>query len=195
MSQNAIKSDMQGCPEEQTRVIREYWWHMFKPGSDSEKSLPFSFAFGAFAKHPLTREDRLGNRDLDFPIGICYGEKDWLGSTGADEIIKNSKYFVAGHSQLFVIKNSDHVTFYDNPEDLCHVLIGFFNKTITHTFELKPRQTYIKQNERQAERNLLDPSKEYMKVEQSDSMLLDSDDSQQLVFFDKNELESYKNKR
>ena len=53
-------------------------------GSDAEKGLTASFHFGAYAKHPLSEHDRLGNPDLPFPIAFCYGDRDWLGSPGAD---------------------------------------------------------------------------------------------------------------
>jgi pimeloyl-ACP methyl ester carboxylesterase len=138
-----MAQELEGFSEEELRVVVEYWWHMAHIPSDSEKALPFCFHFGCFAKHPLTREDRLGNKDLDFPIGICFGEQDWLGSSGADYIVKNNKYFEEGRSQLFVIPNSDHLTYCDNPEETSRIMIGFLNQTIKHTFQEKPRQGYI----------------------------------------------------
>ena len=53
-------------------------------GSDAEKGLTASFHYGAFAKHTLTEPDRLNNKELPFPIAFCYGDRDWLGSRGAD---------------------------------------------------------------------------------------------------------------
>ena len=38
------------------------------------------FKFQGIAKHPLVRHDRLGNKELDFPIAIAYGDRDWLYS-------------------------------------------------------------------------------------------------------------------
>ena len=108
-------------------------------GSDGEKGLTASFHYGAYAKHPLTAPDRLGNRDLPFPIAFCYGDRDWLGSRGADQIIRNNKHYESGLSQIFVISNSDHVTYFNNPDELLEKIIGFFNRTLRHSFTDKPR--------------------------------------------------------
>ena len=40
------------------------------------------------ALHSLTETDRLGNPDVDFPIGIVFGDSDFFGSEGADDIIR-----------------------------------------------------------------------------------------------------------
>jgi pimeloyl-ACP methyl ester carboxylesterase len=93
-------------------------WHQILRGSDSEKAITFQFKFGVFAHHPLSAPDRLGNPDLPFPIGILYGEHDYFGSDGADFIVRNNRHFKDGNSQLFKLKNSDHLTYFDNPEDL-----------------------------------------------------------------------------
>jgi hypothetical protein len=41
-----------------------------------------------------------------------------------------------------MLKNSDHLTYFDNPEDLQEIIIGFFNRTIKHTFQPKPRSPF-----------------------------------------------------
>jgi hypothetical protein len=41
----------------------------------------------AFAKHPMQSRDRLYNPEIDFPIGIVFGDADFFGSEGADEIV------------------------------------------------------------------------------------------------------------
>lgn len=113
-----LEKDLEGYPEHDKAIVKDYCWHHILWGSDSEKAITFQFKFGVFAKHPLTAADRLGNPELPFPIGILYGEHDYLGSNGADEIVKNSRFYSEGLSQLFVLKNSDHLTYFDNPEDL-----------------------------------------------------------------------------
>ena len=68
---------------------------------------PFKFPF--LARHPLSSLDRLGNPELPFPIGVTYGDRDYFGSdNGAEEIIKNSKFFTSGRSQLFKVANCSH---------------------------------------------------------------------------------------
>ena len=90
---------------------------MLKLGpSGTEKAITATFKFGVFAHHCLTEPDRLGNPNLPFPIAFCYGDQDWLGTDGADRIIKGNKFFNEGISQLFILEGSDHLTFLENPE-------------------------------------------------------------------------------
>ena len=89
--------------------------------------------------HPLQSEDRLGNKAIDFPIAMAFGDKDWFGSEGADEIIRNNKHFKSGQSQLFKIENCRHFMNYDQPEEMCRLMIGFFEGTVRGNFQLKPR--------------------------------------------------------
>lgn len=77
------------------------------------------------------REDRLGNKSIDFAIGIAYGDRDWLYSEdGADLIVKNNLHYSSGQSQLFLVENSGHMIFWDNPKEVERLIIGFFNETI-----------------------------------------------------------------
>jgi pimeloyl-ACP methyl ester carboxylesterase len=95
--------------------------------------------YPAFATHPLNQEDRLYNPAIDFPIGVIYGDSDFLGSEGADEIVRHSKYFESGESQLFKLEDSGHNMMFHNYEGLTKIMIGFFKGTIKGRFELKPR--------------------------------------------------------
>ena len=51
-----------------------------------------------FVIHPMTATDRLGNPDIDFPIGAVFATADYFGSEDTDEIVKNNKYFKDGRS-------------------------------------------------------------------------------------------------
>lgn len=82
--------------------------------------------------------NRVGT-DLHCPLAVCFGSRDFLGSEGADTLVKENKFFATGESQLFKISDSDHNTYTDNPEELCLTMIGFFNGDVKHTFDLKPR--------------------------------------------------------
>ena len=77
--------------------------------------LPFKWPF--FAIHPLQATDRLGNPDIDFPIGIVFGDSDFFGSEGADQIIRNNKHYKTGRSQLFKMKDSTHFMSSDRPKE------------------------------------------------------------------------------
>ena len=54
-----------------------------------------------FAYKPLSSElgyRLVDNPNIDFPIGIAFGDRDFLASDGADTIVKRSKFFKTGES-------------------------------------------------------------------------------------------------
>ena len=110
--------------------------------SDNEKAITVSFKYGSFALHPTTESDRLGNPDLPFPIAFAFGDRDWIGTVGADKIVRNNKFYASGLSQIFLIPEADHLTYLNNADGVVEKMIGFFNKTIRHEFEHKPRTTH-----------------------------------------------------
>ena len=87
-----------------------------------------------YAIHPLQSEDRLGNKNIEFPIAMVFGDRDWFGTEGADDIIRNNKHFQSGRSQLFKIDNCRHYMNYDKPDELCRLMRGFFEGTILGNF-------------------------------------------------------------
>ena len=83
-------------------------------------------------------------QDFDFPIAFVNGTRDFFGSAeGSDTIVKNNRHFEAGRSQIFKLVNSGHNVFQDNPDGLTSYMIGFFEGTITGTFDLKPRREFV----------------------------------------------------
>ena len=90
----------------------------------------------AHCRHPLQARDRLGNPNIDFPIGVAYGEFDSVvDSVHTDTIIKNNKHFASGRSQLFQIKGCPHQTIMSKPEETLKVVFGFFDGTLKGHFE------------------------------------------------------------
>ena len=61
---------------------------MFKRSSCLEvlSVLPLKFPF--LVRHSMLSHDRLGNPAIDFPIAYAYGDKDFFGSEGADDIVR-----------------------------------------------------------------------------------------------------------
>ena len=99
--------------------------------------------FALLKNHLFTKEKML--QDFDFPIAFVFGARDFLGSAeGADTIVRNNRHFQSGRSQIFKQKNSGHNPFLDNPDELSRTMIGFFEGTITGTFDLKTRNEYVK---------------------------------------------------
>ena len=68
--------------------------------------MPLKFPF--LVRHDMNAQDRLGNPAINFPIAYAYGDNDFFGSEGADDIVRGSKQFANGHSQLFKVVNSTH---------------------------------------------------------------------------------------
>ena len=92
---------------------------------------PFKYQF--FAYHPLTEPDRLLNNTI-FPISICYGDRDFMGSEGADVVIRSSAFFSSGESQLSVVPNAGHLLHIHNPAYLTNLIIGFLTGSIRGSF-------------------------------------------------------------
>ena len=87
--------------------------------------------------HPLHLEDRLGNPNIDFPIGAVFADSDFFGTEGCDKIIKNNKHFESGRSQMFVLPNCTHFMHTDRPKEMVQLTIDFFEGNVTGKFEEK----------------------------------------------------------
>ena len=93
--------------------------------------------------HNLIEKDRMCSEKIDFPVAFCFGDRDFFGSEGADQIVKSNCHFESGRSQLFKLENAGHDIMWDNPYQLAAYMIGFFNGTITKTFDEKPRDSAV----------------------------------------------------
>ena len=94
-----IQGDYAGFPAHHREIVRSYYSAQFKLGSSgTERTITASFKFGCYAHHRLTEADRLGDPSLPFPVAFCFGDQDWLGTDGADTIVRRSKFFEAGIS-------------------------------------------------------------------------------------------------
>ena len=95
-----VKEELEGFPEEQAQKSAHYAFTVlaYSKKSDIEKAITASFKYGAYALHPTTETDRLGNSDLPFPIAFAFGDRDWIGTEGAEKIVRNNKFFKVGLS-------------------------------------------------------------------------------------------------
>ena len=117
----------------------EYFWHAISKPSIVDAMVLLPFKYDSYCIHPLQSKDRLGNPAVDFPIAIGFGDRDYLGTEGADELVRNNKHFKTGRSQLFTIKDCGHPVPLDAPQETVELMIGFFEGHITGRFDLKPR--------------------------------------------------------
>ena len=127
-----VNTGMSNYPQDHKTAVAQYFRLHISVRSDTDRLLMMHFKAGVYY-------NTLIGMDLHCPIGVCFGSRDFLGSEGADRLVRENKFFATGESQLFKINDSDHNTYNDNPEMLSRVMIGFFNGKVKHKFEPKPR--------------------------------------------------------
>ena len=91
------------------------------------------------AVNDMASYDRLGNPNIDFPIGMCFGDSDIMGTDGAEYIVEDNKHFKSGKSQIFKIKDATHRLDVEKPQEIPQLMIDFFEGNVTGKFELKPK--------------------------------------------------------
>ena len=76
----------------------------------------------------------------DFPIGVYFGDRDMLGSEGAEMVVKSNAFFATGESQLFRIRGGSHGGWIlgSRPHEIVSLLTCFFYGTVRYVFEPKP---------------------------------------------------------
>ena len=52
----------------------------------------------ALGRRDMAGPSRLGNPKIDFPICMAFGDRDFLGTEGAELIVKQNKHFSSGRS-------------------------------------------------------------------------------------------------
>lgn len=97
------QAEFEGYPKSVTVAMGAYKDLMFSQMGILEivYRKPFKYLFQAY--HPLSAPDQLLN-GTHFPIGICFGDRDFMGSEGGPtDVIKSNAFFKTGESQLFKI--------------------------------------------------------------------------------------------
>ena len=87
----------------------------------SEYAIFICFKLGMVAENPLENEDRLGNSELPIPISFFYGDQDWMDVKGGKRVIERSKFKKL--SQVYIVTNSDHHMYLDNPDEFAALII------------------------------------------------------------------------
>ncbi len=87
--------------------------------ASTEYAIFVCFDLYMFAHTPLQDDDLLGR--IPVPVSIIFGDSDWMHQYGSERIIKNNPY--PEHSHFYMLKNSDHHLHFDNPQDLCNILL------------------------------------------------------------------------
>jgi pimeloyl-ACP methyl ester carboxylesterase len=74
-----------------------------------------------FPHHSLQDTDRLGG--IPIPVSFYFGDFDWMYNPGGD-IIVNKNPFKGTHSHVYIIQNSDHHMYFDNPEEFAETILN-----------------------------------------------------------------------
>mmetsp|Transcript_871 Transcript_871/g.1178 ORF Transcript_871/g.1178 Transcript_871/m.1178 type:complete len:186 (+) Transcript_871:451-1008(+) len=84
--------------EAQAQALVDFQVAMFSNLSMLEvlEVMPLKFPF--LVRHAMNAADRLGNPAIDAPIAHAFGDMDFFGTEGADDIVRGSKHFASGRS-------------------------------------------------------------------------------------------------
>ena len=92
---------------------------LLRPAS-TDNALFICFDHLLFAKHPLELDDRLGG--LNLPISFFFGDRDWMLKHGSYNVLAKN-FYRDQFSHFYVIENSDHHLYFDNPKGLSDALL------------------------------------------------------------------------
>ncbi len=73
-----------------------------------------------WAKHPLEKDDRLGK--LPIPISFYFGDRDWMFTEAGERIVRKNGFY-GTESHVYIIENSDHHMYFDNPTAFADTII------------------------------------------------------------------------
>jgi pimeloyl-ACP methyl ester carboxylesterase len=91
---------------------------LFRPGS-TEYALFICFDSYFHAKLPLDDENCL--RGFEMPISFVYGDRDWMTNVGKHDLLSTNP-FLGVQSHNYVLEDSDHNLFFDNPDGLVEII-------------------------------------------------------------------------
>ena len=91
----AKKLKKEGVPDDLIEMMRAFREVSLLRSSviDIAQCLPWYVPHMIDPEFTLHGPDRLGSSRVQFPIGIAYGDRDFLCSKGADDVIRNSQQF------------------------------------------------------------------------------------------------------
>ncbi|CDW84782.1 UNKNOWN [Stylonychia lemnae] len=109
-------------PPEEFDAMLNYMHQIFMKEGSSEYAIFICFHLGMYAINPLEAEERLGNKNLNLPMSFWYGDRDWMDVEPGQKIVENSKYG-SKLNFVYVVNDSDHHMYMDNPEEFARQII------------------------------------------------------------------------
>jgi pimeloyl-ACP methyl ester carboxylesterase len=92
---------------------------LLRDGS-TEYAIFVVFDYLLYAKHPLEEDDRLGK--LPIPVSFFYGDRDWVVREGGETVVSKN-YYCGRYSHVYIISDSDHHMYFDNPEEFANKIL------------------------------------------------------------------------
>ena len=109
---NFVKRRFVSLPLEEQADYKIYLHQTLLRKGSTEYALFVCFDHLMHAHHSLANDDRLFS--LPIPVSFYYGDRDWMFNEGGENIVNKSP-FKGTHSHVFMIDDSDHHLYFDNP--------------------------------------------------------------------------------
>ena len=102
--------------------------------ADITMNIPFRHM--GYTKHNMTETDRLNKPEVNFPVGMAFGDRDFFSSDqGGEEILNAVKAHNGGRVNLFKMEKGTHAYLCEMPDKTAEYVIGTFEGTITDRWE------------------------------------------------------------
>jgi len=86
-----------------------------------------------YAVHPLEAPDRLGNPELPLSVSFFYGDRDWMDHRAGRRVVAANRFSQDhGPSQVYIVEDSDHHMYLDNPEDFAELIIEDMKRYLSY---------------------------------------------------------------
>eukprot|EP00347_Sterkiella_histriomuscorum_P016994 403351067 len=115
-----IKRRFNTVPKHEVQDYKVYLHQTLLREGSTEYCIFVCFDYMMFAHHPLEDNDRLGN--LSIPISFFFGDRDWMMQEGGNAVVDKNPY-KGTHSNIYIINNSDHHMYFDNPEEFAQKIL------------------------------------------------------------------------
>ena len=116
-----LNKRMSDLEKDEFDAMLEYFQQIFMREGSTEYAIFICFEIGMFAHNPLEAVNRLGNPDLPIPVSFYYGDIDWMDVNGGKRVVERNQF--KDISRVYVVSNSDHHMYLDNPEEFSRLII------------------------------------------------------------------------
>ena len=107
-----IKNRFATVPPAEMEDYKVYLQQSLMKSASTEYAIFLSFNHLLQAFHPLDRDDRLNT--IPIPVSFYFGDRDWMLTDAGHKIVEKNPY-KGLHSNVFIIEDSDHHLYFDNP--------------------------------------------------------------------------------